>query len=278
MDNYKNKNKKFNGQSRRGSDRRDNFKKEPRELDECTVYGRNAVKELLAGGRDIEKMYIQSGDREGSVNLLIGIASERKIPIIEVDKVKLDSLTLGAHHQGVVAIAAERNYSTVDEILEYAAERGEPPFIILLDGVEDPHNLGAIIRSAECSGAHGVIIPKRRAVGLTSTAAKASAGAIEHMRVAKVTNLAMTIDELKERGLWFYAADMDGSDYYETDMTGACAIVLGSEGFGVSRLVKEKCDFTVSIPLYGMVNSLNVSCAGAVIMTEVARQRKMKRG
>ena len=278
MDNYKNKNKKFNGQSRRGSDRRDNFKKEPRELDECTVYGRNAVKELLAGGRDIEKMYIQSGDREGSVNLLIGIASERKIPIIEVDKVKLDSLTLGAHHQGVVAIAAERNYSTVDEILEYAADRGEPPFIILLDGVEDPHNLGAIIRSAECSGAHGVIIPKRRAVGLTSTAAKASAGAIEHMRVAKVTNLAMTIDELKERGLWFYAADMDGSDYYETDMTGACAIVLGSEGFGISRLVKEKCDFTVSIPLYGMVNSLNVSCAGAVIMTEVARQRKMKRG
>ena len=278
MDNYKNKNKKFNGQSRHGSERRDNFKKEPRELDECTVYGRNAVKELLAGGRDIEKMYIQSGDREGSVNLLIGIASERKIPIIEVDKVKLDSLTLGAHHQGVVAIAAERNYSTVDEILEYAAGRGEPPFVILLDGVEDPHNLGAIIRSAECSGAHGVIIPKRRAVGLTSTAAKASAGAIEHMRVAKVTNLAMTIDELKERGLWFYAADMDGSDYYETDMTGACAIVLGSEGFGVSRLVKEKCDFTVSIPLYGMVNSLNVSCAGAVIMTEVARQRKIKRG
>ncbi|MBE6533122.1 MAG: 23S rRNA (guanosine(2251)-2'-O)-methyltransferase RlmB [Ruminococcaceae bacterium] len=278
MDNYKNKNRKSHGPSRHSSERRDNFKKEPRELDECTVYGRNAVKELLSSGRDVEKMYIQSGDREGSVNLLIGIAAERKIPIIEVDRVKLDSLTLGAHHQGVVAIAAERNYSTVDEILEYAAERGEAPFVILLDGVEDPHNLGAIIRSAECAGAHGVIIPKRRAVGLTSTAAKASAGAIEHMRVAKVTNLAMTIDELKERGLWFYAADMDGTDYYETDMTGACAIVLGSEGFGISRLVKEKCDFTVSIPLYGMVNSLNVSCAGAVIMTEVARQRKIKRG
>ena len=278
MDNYKNKNRKSHGPSRHSSERRDNFKKEPRELDECTVYGRNAVKELLSSGRDVEKMYIQSGDREGSVNLLIGIAADRKIPIIEVDRVKLDSLTLGAHHQGVVAIAAERNYSTVDEILEYAAERGEAPFVILLDGVEDPHNLGAIIRSAECAGAHGVIIPKRRAVGLTSTAAKASAGAIEHMRVAKVTNLAMTIDELKERGLWFYAADMDGTDYYETDMTGACAIVLGSEGFGISRLVKEKCDFTVSIPLYGMVNSLNVSCAGAVIMTEVARQRKIKRG
>lgn len=278
MDNYKkNRNKSNRGPSRK-YERRDGFGGAPRELDECIVYGRNAVKELLAGGRDIEKMYIQTGEREGSVNLLIGIASERKIPIIEVERVKLDSLTLGAHHQGVVAVAAERNYSTVDEILAYAEECGEAPFVILLDGVEDPHNLGAIIRSAECSGAHGVIIPKRRAVGLTSTAAKASAGAIEHMRVAKVTNLAMTIDYLKERGLWLYAADMDGSDYYNTDMTGAAAIVLGSEGFGVSRLVKEKCDFTVSIPLYGKVNSLNVSCAGAVIMTEVARQRKIKRG
>ncbi len=277
MDYKKNRNKPNRSPSRQ-YERRGDFSSPPRELDECIVYGRNAVKELLAGGRDIEKMYIQTGEREGSVNLLIGIASERRIPIIEVERVKLDSLTLGAHHQGVVAVAAERNYSTVDEILAYAEERGEAPFVILLDGVEDPHNLGAIIRSAECSGAHGIIIPKRRAVGLTSTAAKASAGAIEHMRVAKVTNLAMTIDYLKERGLWLYAADMDGSDYYDTDMTGAAAIVLGSEGFGVSRLVKEKCDFTVSIPLYGKVNSLNVSCAGAVIMTEVARQRKIKRG
>jgi len=277
MDNYK---KKSNRQ-RSGNNRfhnNENYRRRPEEVDECTVFGRNSVKELLAGGRDIEKVYIQSGEREGSVNLLIGIASERKIPIIEVDRVKLDSLTAGAHHQGIVAIAAERNYYTVDEILEYAEERGEPPFIVILDGVEDPHNLGAIIRSAECSGAHGVIIPKRRAVGLTSTAAKASAGAIEYMRVAKVTNLAMTIDYLKERGLWLYAADMDGGNYYETDMSGSVAVVLGSEGFGVSRLVKEKCDFTVSIPLYGNVNSMNVSCAGAVIMTEVARQRKIKRG
>ena len=218
-------------------------------------------------------MYIQSGEREGSVNLLLGIASERKIPIIEVERVKLDSLTYGAHHQGVVCIAAERNYATVDEILDYAAERGEPPFIILLDGVEDPHNLGAIIRSAECSGAHGVIIPKRRAVGLTSTAAKASSGAIEYMRVAKVTNLAMTIDYLKEKGLWLYAADMDGSAYYETDLSGAACLVMGSEGFGISRLVKEKCDFTVSIPLHGSINSMNVSAAAAVILSEAARQR-----
>lgn len=260
------------------NDRKRDFNRQRRteEIDECVVFGRNAVKELLASGRDIEKVYIQSGEREGSVNVLIGIASERKIPIVEVDKLKLDNLTVGAHHQGIVAMASERNYATVEEILAYAREKGEPPFIIILDGVEDPHNLGAIIRSAECCGAHGVIIPKRRAVGLTSTAAKASAGAVEHMRVAKVTNLAMTIDSLKEQGLWFYAADMDGSNYYETDMTGACAIVLGSEGFGISRLVKEKCDFTVSIPLYGKVNSMNVSCAAAVIMSDVSRQRKVK--
>ena len=243
------------------------------ELDECTICGRNAVKELLAGGRDVEKLYIQSGDREGSVNLIIGIAAERKIPIVEVDRQKLDSMTLGQRHQGVVAIAAERNYSTVEEILEYARERDEKPFIIILDGVEDPHNLGAIIRSAECCGAHGVIIPKRRAVGLTSVAAKASAGAIEHMRVAKVTNLAMTIDYLKEQGLWLYAADMGGDSFYNTDLKGATAVVLGSEGAGISRLVKEKCDFTVSIPLYGSVNSMNVSCAAAVILAEIARQR-----
>ena len=243
------------------------------EIDECTVFGRNAVKELLASGRDVEKLYIQSGDREGSVNLLIGIASERKIPIVEVERSKLDAMVFGERHQGVIAIASERNYATVEEILDYARERGESPFVVILDGVEDPHNLGAIIRTAECCGAHGVIIPKRRAVGLTSTAAKASAGAIEHMKVAKVTNLAMTIDYLKEQGLWLYAADMGGDAYYRTDMKGAVGIVLGSEGFGISRLVKEKCDFTVSIPLYGNVNSMNVSCAAAVILADTARQR-----
>ena len=246
------------------------------EPDENVIFGRNAVKELLASGRDIEKIYIQNGDREGSVNVLLGIASERKLPIHDVDRTKLDSISCGAHHQGIVAIAAERNYATIDDIFAYAEEKGEPPFIIILDGVEDPHNLGAIIRSAECSGAHGVIIPKRRAVGLTSTAAKASAGAVEYMRVAKVTNLASTIDELKDRGLWLYAADMDGSSYCDTDLSGAVGLVMGSEGFGISRLVKEKCDFVVSIPLYGRVNSMNVSCAAAVLMTEVARQRKRK--
>lgn len=248
----------------------DRMREEP---DENTVYGRNSVKELLESGRDIEKLYVTNGEREGSINLILGIAAERGIPIIESDRAKLDSLAMGARHQGVVAIAAERNYSTIDDIIEYAASRGEPPFIVVCDGIEDPHNLGAIIRSAECAGVHGVIIPKRRAVGLTTTVSKASAGALEHMLIAKVTNLPTAIDELKERGLWIFAADMDGSTYYETDMKGATAVVLGSEGFGISRLVKEKCDFVVSIPLYGHVNSMNVSCAAAVIFAEVARQR-----
>lgn len=267
------KKKKWDKGGRPSSQKNDYTRREP---DENVIFGRNAVKELLGSGRDIEKVYVQLGEREGSVNLLLGIASERKLPIHEVDRTKLDSLSCGGHHQGIVAIAAERNYATVDEILAYAEEKGEAPFVIILDGIEDPHNLGAIIRSAECSGAHGVIIPKRRAVGLTSTAAKASAGAIEYMKVAKVTNLASTIDELKERGLWLYAADMDGHGYSETDFSGGVALVMGSEGFGISRLVKEKCDFVVSIPLYGRVNSMNVSCAAAVLMTEVARQRKGK--
>jgi 23S rRNA (guanosine2251-2'-O)-methyltransferase len=246
---------------------------EAESVSDSVVAGRNAVKELLAGEKDIEKIYVQSGEREGSINLLVGIALERKIPLIEVDKFKLDKMCGGARHQGIIAIASEQNYSTVEEILEYAEELSEPPFIVMLDGVEDPHNLGAIIRSAECMGAHGIIIPKRRAVGLTPTVAKSSAGAISHMRVAKVTNLSSTIDELKEKGLWFYAADMGGNAAYATDMKGAVCVVLGSEGDGISRLVKEKCDFTVSIPLYGKVNSMNVSCAAAVILAEVARQR-----
>ena len=240
---------------------------------ECVVLGRNAVKELLSGDRDIDKIYVQKGDREGSVKLLIAKAADRRIPIVEVDKSKLDQISGGASHQGIIAMVAEQNYSTVDEILDYAKSCGQAPFIVICDGVEDPHNLGAIIRSAECSGVHGVIIPKRRAVGLTPVVAKASAGALMHMRVAKVTNLAMTIDDLKSRGLWVYAADMGGNAYYKTDFSGGVALVLGSEGFGISRLVKEKCDFTVSIPLYGNVNSMNVSCAAAVILTEVARQK-----
>ncbi len=240
---------------------------------ESAVFGRNAVKELLSDGRDIDKIFVQRGEREGSIKVLIAKAAERKIPIIESDKNKLDLLCKTSSHQGIVALVAEQNYSTIDEIIEYAEKRGEKPFVVICDGVEDPHNLGAIIRSVDCSGAHGVIIPKRRSAGLTSTVAKASAGALVHTRVAKVTNIASTIDELKERGFWIYAADMGGETYCNVDYSGSVALVLGSEGFGISRLVKDKCDFTVSIPLYGNVNSMNVSCAAAVLLTEVARQR-----
>lgn len=273
----KNNNKNRYGTGRQGKrgygrDRAENRETQPIP-DENVIFGRNAVRELLESGRDVDKLFISSGEREGSVNLILGIASERGIPIFERDRAKLDELTHGAKHQGVVAIASEANYSTVDEILAYAESKGEPPFIVMCDGIEDPHNLGAIIRTAECCGVHGVIIPKRRAVGLTSTVAKSSAGALMHMRVAKVTNLAVTLDELKERGIWAYAADMDGTECRKTDMKGASVIVMGSEGFGISRLVKEKCDFVVSIKMYGQVNSMNVSCAAAVILTEVARQR-----
>jgi 23S rRNA (guanosine2251-2'-O)-methyltransferase len=243
------------------------------EVNECLVSGRNAVRELLLGERDIDKIFVQRGEREGSIVQLVAMAGERKIPIVEVDKSKLDGMTFGGRHQGIVALAAEHNYATVDEIFEYAESKGEKPFVIMLDGVEDPHNLGAIIRSAECCGAHGIIIPKRRAVGLTPTVSKAAAGATEYMRVAKVTNLAQTIDELKERGMWIYAADMGGEEYYRSDLTGNICIVLGSEGFGISRLVREKCDFVLSIKLHGKVNSMNVSCAAAVILAEAARQR-----
>ena len=243
---------------------------------DSVICGRNAVRELLSSGRDIDKIYIQRAEREGSIKMLIAKARERNIPVIEVDRAKLDSISAGAAHQGIVAMAAEQNYASVEEILEFAQSKGEAPFVVILDGVEDPHNLGAIIRSAECSGVHGVIIPKRRAVGLTSVVRKSSAGALEYMRVARVTNLAETIDELKERGFWVYGADMGGKDYSETDYSGNVAVVLGSEGFGISRLVREKCDFITSIPLYGRVNSMNVSCAAAVILTEVARQRHSK--
>ena len=244
------------------------------EVNECLVAGRNAVRELLLGDRDIDKIFVQRGEREGSIVALIGMASERKIPIIEADKTKLDAMTGGGRHQGIVALAADHNYSSVDEILEYAESIGEKPFIIMLDGVEDPHNLGAIIRSAECLGAHGVIIPKRRAVGLTATVSKSSAGALEHMRVARVTNLASTVDELKEKGLWIYAADMDGEPWCQTDYTGATAFVIGNEGRGVGPLVLKKCDKTVAMPMTGKINSLNASVAAGILMYEVARQRQ----
>ncbi len=240
---------------------------------EGLISGRNAVRELLREGRDIDKIYLARGDREGSILALIGEASARGIPLVEVERRVLDTMCQHARHQGIVAIAAERQYATLDDVLACAAQRGEKPLVVIADGITDPHNLGALIRCAECAGAHGLILPKRHSAGLTSVVAKASAGAIEHLSIVKVTNLSDTIERLKEKGFWIYAADMDGAPYHSTDLTGAAAIVMGSEGAGISRLVREKCDFVVSIPLYGHIDSMNVSTAAAVILCEAARQR-----
>lgn len=242
--------------------------------DSGLVVGRNAVRELLKSGRSIDKLLVQRGEREGSITVLVAEAIERGIPVVECEKQKLDELSLGAPHQGMIAMAAEKEYVTVDEILAIAEERGEKPLIVISDGITDPHNLGALIRCAEGAGAHGLIIPKRRAVGLTPVVSKASAGAIEHLAVAKVSNIAQTVAELQEKGVWVYAAEAGGQAYYETDFRGPCALVFGSEGDGVSRIVKEKADMIVSIPMYGQVNSLNVSTAAAVILCEAAKQHR----
>ena len=247
---------------------------EAEEISEGLVVGRNAVRELLKSGRAVDKLLVQKGEREGSIVVLVAEAIERHIPVVESDKAKLDKLTGGASHQGIVAMAAEKEYCSVDDILNIAAERGEKPFIVIADGVSDPHNLGAIIRCAEGVGAHGLIIPKRRAVGLTPTVSKASCGAIEHLAVAKVTNIAATVEELKERGIWIFSAEAGGENYYDTDFKCPCAIVLGSEGDGVSKLVKDRSDYIVSIPMYGKINSFNVSTAAAVILAEISKQHR----
>ena len=249
-------------------------REEPREIfvDENIISGRNAVKELLSSGRDVDKILTARGDRDGSITVLVATAIDRKIPVIEVDRKKLDSMTGVTTHQGIVAMTPAREYSTIDDVLSYAAEKGESPLIAVCDCVEDPHNLGAIIRSAECAGFHGLIIGKRHSATLNATVAKASAGAIEHLRIVKVTNLPTVIDELKEKGVWIYGADMGGNAYYNTDLKGSVAIVMGNEGKGLSRLVEEKCDFIVSIPQYGNVSSMNVSAAAAVLFCEAAKQ------
>lgn len=243
-------------------------------MTEGLVIGRNAVRELLKSGRDIDKIFVQRGEREGSIVVLVAEAVERHIPVIETDRAKLDKMTSFAVHQGVVAMAAEKEYCTVEDILQIAAERGEKPFIVIADGITDPHNLGALIRCAEGVGAHGLIIPKRRAVGLTPAVTKASCGAIEHLAVAKVTNLASTVDQLKKEGLWIFAAEAGGQAYYDTDFNCPCALVMGSEGDGVSHLIKEKADFITSIPMYGKVNSFNVSTAASVLLAEISRQHR----
>lgn len=235
------------------------------------IAGRNAVSEALRSGREIDRLLVAKG-ASGSVAVLIAKARERGIPVKDVDSRKLDAMC-GAHHQGVAAVAACKEFVTVDELFAVAEGKGESPFFVVCDELEDPHNLGAIVRSAEAVGAHGVIIPKRRSVGLTAAVYKASAGAIEYVPVARVTNITDTLRELKERGVWVYGLDMDGEPWCAADLTGAVALVVGSEGRGLGRLVKEQCDFVLSLPMLGKVNSLNASVACSLMLYEAARQR-----
>ena len=238
---------------------------------ENIIVGRNPVTEALRSGREIDKLMVSS--EEGSMKKILALAKERRIPVMKVEKSAIDRIAEEKAHQGVAAYVSAYAYAELEDIFRVAEERGEDPFIIILDNLEDPHNLGAIMRTAECAGAHGIIIPKRRACGLTEVVAKASAGAIEYMPCVKVTNIAQTIEELKERGIWVAACDMGGTEYYKADLKGKLAVVIGSEGFGISRLVKEKCDFVVSMPMVGRITSLNASNAAAVIIYEVRKQR-----
>ena len=242
------------------------------------IEGRNAVLEAFRSGKCVDKLFILDGCQDGPVRTIAREARKTDTIINYVSKERLDQLSETHAHQGVIAQVAAYDYSTVDEILARAEEKGEAPFLIILDNVEDPHNLGAIIRTANLAGAHGVIIPKRRAVGLTSTVAKTSAGAINYTPVAKVTNIVRTIEELKEKGIWFVCADMGGETMYDLDLTGPIGLVIGNEGEGVSRLVREACDFTASIPMKGDIDSLNASVAAGVLAYEIVRQRLAKAG
>lgn len=241
---------------------------------EGLIVGRNAVMQALKSGRTIDSVTVAEGQRGGQAAKIIEICREKKIPVKYADSRKLDKLCGGAAHQGVAAFAAAHDYAELDDIFNLAQSRGESPFIVICDGLEDPHNLGAILRTAEAAGVHGVIIPKRNSVTLNYTVAKTSAGAIEYVPVVKVTNIADTIDTLKDRGVWVFGADMDGTPWTELDFTGSAALVIGSEGRGLSKLVREKCDFIASLPMKGRINSLNASVAAGILMFEASRQRK----
>ena len=244
-----------------------------KEREKEIIAGRNAVAEALRAGRPIDSVYVRRGDRTGSVNAILRMARDAGVTIKDADPRTLDAMCAGENPPGVAAVAAVRAFSETEDIFALAENRGEPPFLIVCDEIEDPHNLGAIIRTAECAGAHGVVIPKRRSVGLTAAVGKASAGAVEYLPVARVPNIAAFLDEIKARGVWVYTADMDGADWCQTDFSGPAALVVGSEGFGVSRLVKEKSDFIVSLPMKGRINSLNASVACGILCYEIARQR-----
>lgn len=242
-------------------------------IEEFTIEGRNAVLEAFRSGKTIDKLYVQKGVQDGPIQSIIREAKKKDTIINFVERERLDQMSEEGHHQGVIAHAAAYEYAEVEDMLKAAEEKGEPPFLFLLDGIEDPHNLGAIIRTANLAGAHGVIIPKRRAVGLTATVAKTSAGALNYTPVAKVTNLTATMEELKEKGMWFVCADMEGETMYRMNLKGPIGLVIGSEGSGVSRLVKENCDMVASIPMKGDIDSLNASVAAGVLAYEIVRQR-----
>lgn len=241
--------------------------------EELTIEGRNAVLEAFRAGKTIDKIYIMKDCQDGPIRSIVKEAKKTDAVLNFVPKERLDQISETGKHQGVIAYAAAYSYAEVEDLLRAAEEKGEEPFLILLDNVEDPHNLGAVIRTANIAGAHGVIIPKRRAVGLTATVAKTSAGAIHYTPVAKVTNLSQTIEELKKKGLWFVCADMSGESMYRLNLTGSIGLVIGSEGEGVSRLVKEKCDMVASIPMKGQIDSLNASVAAGILAYEIVRQR-----
>jgi 23S rRNA (guanosine2251-2'-O)-methyltransferase len=269
-------NKKFTRDRAEVSSRNANGNEEveTKVIREDLIEGRNAVIEALKSDRTIEYILIAKGDMVGSISVVLALAKEKGIVTKEVDRRKLDEMSQTAAHQGVMAIVTPYKYFGLNDIFKYAEEKGEKPFIIILDEIEDPHNFGSIIRTAEVCGAHGIIIPKRKNVGATPTVYKTSAGAIEHVKIAKVTNINATIEEIKERGVWVYGADMAGENYiFDTDLTGAVALVIGSEGRGISKLTKEKCDVLVKIPMVGKITSLNASVAGGIMMYEIMKQK-----
>lgn len=274
-------NRSFRKDDRRGPQNRmvdmdpyDNYDKEEDNIN--LIEGRNPVLEALKSGREIDKIFIQKGASEGSIRQIIAIAREKNLLIKEVDKAKLDNLSLTHNHQGVIASAALYKYYEIEEILNIAKEKEEDPFIIILDEITDNHNLGAIIRTADAAGVHGIVIPKRRSASLTPVVAKTSAGAIEYVPVSKVTNINQTLDYLKKQGLWIVGADMSGDTYYQKDMTGPIALVIGSEGEGIGRLIKENCDYLVKIPMTGKISSLNAGVSAGIIAYDIFRQRQLK--
>ena len=273
MKDRRNNQKRRNGQDRRQNVRRKEDEQEEKRFDD-QIEGRNSVLELLESGKDINKIYVTRGEKHGSINKILAIAKERKIIVVEKDKRQMDEMAQEENYQGVIAIVPPFEYVEIEDILNMAKEKNEEPFVLILDGIEDPHNLGSIIRTAETAGVHGIIIPKRRAASVNSTVNKTSAGAVEHMKIARVNNISDSIEELKQTGLWICGTDISAEKYYyNQDLTGPLGIVIGNEGKGISEKVKKSCDFNVKIPMKGKVTSLNASVSTGIIVYEAVKQR-----